>query len=229
MSLRIETNNINIEYQYNKNRNSNTNPCFSNKLEDSIEFNKNQYKAISIYSKQGTIKNINNNISPNYSKEEIEKRRSEIHELQKEYDNGIYDPNLCMPKVNTKTMEKILDLEIKNNKQNYYDNSGEININKIAEKCGISLNNATPIELQSLRSELKHEGLIDDGIDYNFDIFINRAFLDNFLNGNSSRYDIYNSKKFDVFQKANSFMKTDYQYNDLINYNIDNNLLNFFS
>lgn len=229
MLLRTETNNINIEYQCNKNRNSNTNSSFFNQLKDSIELNKSKYKVTYMYSKQETLKNINNNISPNYSKEEIEKRRSEIHEMQKEYDNGIYDPNLCMPKVNTKTMEKILDLEIKNNKQNYYDNSGKININKIAEKCGISLNNATPIELQSLRSELKHEGLIDDGIDYNLDIFINRSFSDNFLNGNSSRYDIYNSKKFDVFQKVNFFMKTDYKYNDLINYNIDNNILNFFS
>lgn len=52
-----------------------------------------------------------------------------------------------MLKVNIKIMEKIFDLEIKNNKQNYYDNSGKININKIVEKCGIFLNNVILIEL----------------------------------------------------------------------------------
>lgn len=229
MEFKINTTNLNTSYQYTNTKNSNTNSSFANQLNDTIELSTTKYNNTPLYSNLGALKNIStNNISTNYSNEEIEKRRAEIQRIQNEYDNGKFGPFLCMPKVDTKIMGKILDLQIKNNKDSYYDTNGKININKIAEKCGISINNATPIELQSLRSELKGEDLISDDMDNNLDIFINRAFSDNLSNKNSSNYDAYNNIKINVLEKANYFMKIDYKYNDLINGNIDNGILKFF-
>jgi len=229
MELKISTNNINTSYQYTTTKNSNTNSSFTEQLRDSIDISTNKVTNAPIYSNLATLKNVNaNNASTEYSNEEIQKRKAEIQKLQNEYDSGKYDPYLCMPKVNTKTMEKVLDLQIQNNKDTYYDSNGKLNINKILEDCGISLNNATPIELQSLRSELKGENLIDDDIDNNLDTFINRAFSDNFSNGNYSKYDVYNNIKFNVLEKANYFKGIDHNFNDLINYNIDNTILGFF-
>lgn len=229
MEFKISINNINTSYQYTTTKNSNTNYSFTEQLRDSIDISTNKVTNAPVYSNLATLKNVNaNNASTEYFNEEIQKRKAEIQKLQNEYDDGKYDPSLCMPKVNTKTMEKVLDLQIQNNKDTYYDSNGKLNINKILEDCGISLNNATPIELQSLRSELKGENLIDDDIDNNLDTFINRAFSDNFSNGNYSKYDVYNNIKFNVLEKANYFKGIDHNFNDLTNYNIDNTILGFF-
>lgn len=139
MELRINNRNINIPSQYTNVKNSNNKYSFANQLNDSIELSTNRYSNTSLYSNLGTLRNINNSNNYAYcSNEEIEKRRAEIQRIQNEYDNGKFDAQLCMPKVNTKIMEKVLDLQIKNNKDSYYDVNGKININKIAEECGIS-------------------------------------------------------------------------------------------
>lgn len=130
-----------------------------------------------------------------------------------------------MAKLNPQIMEKVVDLNIEDNKNIYFDKNGKININKVASDCGISLSNATPLELQSLNQELKDEGMIDEKTYEAFDFFIDRACSDisHDINGKysfaSEKY-VYNNVRFDSFEKALYFKKFD------ISHNADQNIKN---
>lgn len=233
MTLKIDDNYINTQYKYKQNKNSVIKETsFVNLLNDSkrkLYVENNNISNGPIYSKSGMLENIvdtTTKSSNNYSSEKIEKRIEDIHELQKEYDGYTekYGPegtqNGWGKKLNPKIMEKVLDLQVESNKDIYYNN-GKININKVAEDCGIPLNNITPLEVQSLREELKDEGLIDERTSDALEFFVSRACSDiAHINGCydvasiiKEEFNAYNNIRFNVSERANYYKKEDIEYN----------------
>lgn len=213
MNFKISTKNINTSYQYTNNKNSKTNSSFANQLNESKRNLSVADKNTSapVYSNLGVLKNTVNvsKSSTDYSVDAIEKRRSEIHELQDFYeDHRRKYGTEGIERHNTKIMEKVLDLQIQNNKDIYYTNE-KINLNKVAENCGISLNNATPLELESLRKELKDEGLIDEKTADGLESFISRIDDNTFLKTGCSYSDSYNNMRVDVLKEVLYFKDLD--------------------
>lgn len=168
---------------------------------------------------------INSNFDNNkiYEKEE---RRKIIKKIQEEYDFENGQPIHGVPTLDTNIMEKILDLDIANNPK-YYNND-KLNINKIANDCGISLNNITTKELNSIRRELSDEGLLDKNTNYSLDLFIHRSWADNLLNNNRSLHDSITNCKFDVLTKCKYFMGLDNYGKDYYHYNMMKSIYIFF-
>lgn len=171
--------------------------------------------------------NKNKNLKLNTSSidEEFQKRKEEINHIRDDYaKNSEWDSSLCIPKLNPDIMEKILNLGIKDN-DTYYSN-GKLNIKKVATDCGLNLNNITPIELQSLKEELKAEGLIDNKIENDLREFISRSCADIFSKGNCSMYDAYNNISFSIYEKCKYFTQIDSRFG-MFNSNI-NMISDFF-
>lgn len=219
MDLSINTGNINTSYQYQKTENSKSNNAsFASQLNETKRKFSVDDKNVSapVYSNLGALKNTVNTskISTDSSINEIEKRRSEIHAIQDDYDNTRKEiaksgnVHGWYAGLNPEVMEKVLDLQIKNNKDTYYTN-GNININKVAKDCGISLDNATPLELESLRSELKDEGLIDEKTADGLESFISRTQYDTFIKTGCSLDDSYNNIRINVLNEALHFKDLD--------------------
>lgn len=123
-------------------------------------------------------------------------------------------------------MENVLDLQIEDNKDIYFNTNGKFNISKVAENCGISLSNVTPLELESIRKELNDEGLISERDAYALELFVARTRSDVALeNGCSDNYAYYNIR-FNVLDKVNYFKKIDIEYNiDKANLNLYDTVL----
>lgn len=219
MELSINTRNTDTSYQYQKTKNlKSNNNSFANQLNESKRKLSVDDKNVSVplYSNLGVLKNTVNvsKSSKDYSVDAIEKRRSEIHEIQDSYDNmrkevaQFGDIHGWNAKLNPEIMEKVLDLKIPNNKDIYYTNE-KINLNKVAENCGISLTNATPLELESLRKELKDEGLIDEKTADGLDSFISRIDFHTIVKTGCSLNDSYNNKRVNVLKEALYFKDFD--------------------
>ena len=58
-------------------------------------------------------------------------------------------------------IENVMKLDIKNNKERYYNSNGVLNIEQVFNDCGISLNTCSPKEAAGIFSELGSEGLLD--------------------------------------------------------------------
>lgn len=58
-------------------------------------------------------------------------------------------------------IENVMKLDIKNNKERYYNSNGVLNIKQVFNDCGISLNTCSPKEAAGIFSELGSEGLLD--------------------------------------------------------------------
>lgn len=214
MNLNVNTINITTSYQYPKNKNlENKNSSFASQLNKSqrkLSLADNNISA-SVYSSLGVLRNTVNlsKSSTDYSVNEIEKRRAEINELRNFYEvhrqkYGTDGVELHNPDV----MEKVLDLQIKNNKDIYYTN-GKIDINKIAKDCGISLDNVTPLELESIRKELTDEGLIDEKTSNALETFVSRIDSDTVDKTGCSYFDSYNNIRISALKEALYFKDLD--------------------
>lgn len=216
MALRIENNVINTAYYKQNKKDVVSETSFENQLNDSK-------KKSSAINNQDTVNLglLNNTggyrVSNNYSSDKIEKRREEIQKIQNHYiettkELGPEGEGNWGKMLNPKIMEDVLNLNIENNKDIYFTN-GKININKVAENCGISLNNATPLELQSLRKEIYDEGLMSEKEADALEFFISRTYSDiAHENGCSEEY-AYKNVRFNVSDRANYYKKEDIEYN----------------
>lgn len=217
MELNINTKNTNTSYQYPKTKDlKSNNTSFANQLSESKRKLSVDDKNASapVYSNLGVLKNTVNvsKSSTDYSVDAIEKRRSEIHELQDFYEDHRKKYGTDgIERHDTKIMEKVLDLQIQNNKDIYYTNE-KINLNKVAENCGISLNNATPLEIESLRNELKDEGLIDEKTADGLESFISRIDFHTIIKTGCSLNDSYNNIRVNLLKGALYFKDLDSCY-----------------
>lgn len=214
MALRIENNFITTSYYKQNKKEVVPETTFKNQLNNS------QKKFPLVDSTDTASLGLVNNtggyrISTN---DKIEKRREEIHNIQDKYDrftiqNGPEGKEAGWGKVlNPKLMEDVLNLKIENNKDAYFTN-GKIDINKVAKDCDVSLNNATPLELESIRRELKDEGLISEQESDALDQFVRRAWTDIEHENGCSMFDAYKNIKFNVSERANAYKKEDIEYN----------------
>jgi hypothetical protein len=207
MELGINTINTNASYQYSKAKNStNKGTSFADQLNESKN-------SISLDNTNRTSTTYSNSGRLNKSTAEIE-RESEINKIQNSYDEAkkeiAKNGNISgwNARLDTETMKKVLNLQIANNKDAYFTN-GEVNINKVAKDCNISFDNATPLELESLRRELTYEGLIDEKKSDILDSFISRIVDDTVLNTKCSYSDAYNNIRVNVKKEALHFKDLD--------------------
>lgn len=113
--------------------------------------------------------NKTNSIQAN---QELEKLKNEMHEKYNKLDgeNSF---------TSTAVMEKVIDLDIDNNKDRYLKADGETDINKVADALGISLSNCSIKEINSITTQLHEEGFLSDKTagKLNFGLLIQGAIL----------------------------------------------------
>lgn len=136
----------------------------SNRLNNTVKANdnfQNKFNKIKNNINPTNIYNRNLSQSINYLKDKditdpkkIErlKELDEIYINQDSKDNSIYSIDM---------IKNVMKLEIDENKDKYYNIDGKLNIEKVFNACGTSLDSCTPRESLGIFSELKEEGLID--------------------------------------------------------------------
>lgn len=216
MALQVENNFINTSYYKQNKKAAVPETSFESQLNNS------QKKLSVDKSDTANLRLINNTggyrISNNYSNETFNERKSDIDKIkdffnfltEKYGDEG--DENSWYKLVDPNVMNNVLNLQIENNKDTYFTN-GKININKIAEDCGISLSNATPLEIESIRQELYEEKLITEKESDALNVLSLRCSWDTAHETGTSDEYAYKNIRFNFFEKANYYKKLDLEYN----------------
>lgn len=83
---------------------------------------------------------------------------SRLEELKKTFDTQEKRENSVQ---SIEMVENVMKLDIKDNKDRYYNSDGVLNIEQVFNDCGISLNTCSPKEAAGIFSELGSEGLLD--------------------------------------------------------------------
>ncbi|MGN0143803.1 MAG: hypothetical protein ACI398_02385 [Clostridium sp.] len=212
MELKILNNNnhnyINSTNKYIHNVKNNINKTFSNvfnNYKNSQNIKNNLYKNTTVNSKI---------VSKEITDPDCLKR---LKEWKEEFNTEEAREN-CTQSI--EMIENVMKLDIKNNKGRYFDSNGKLNIEKVFNDCGISLDNCTPKESAAIFTELSQEGFISKKQAFNV-----RALCSTQVCINDHRLKecgIYNVSGFDIKGNFNMFLKSqlentrDQYYRDIL-------------
>ncbi|MBW6410192.1 hypothetical protein [Clostridium weizhouense] len=159
----------------------------SNNFESNLNKIKNNINPTNIYTKNlsNSTNYLKNKEITDPKKLERLKKLDEIFIDQNSKDNSIHSIDM---------IKNVMKLEIDKNKDKYYDTDGNLNIEKVFNACGTSLNNCTPRESLGIFSELKEEGLIDKNQYNNISITIFGWIGQNTVNTNGDINLAFNMK-----------------------------------
>ena len=116
-------------------------------------------------------------------------------------------------------IENVMKLDIKNNRDIYFDSNGKLNIEKVFNDCGISLDNCTPKECAAIFTELSQEGFISKKQAFNVRALCPPVCIND---DRLEECEIYNDSAFDIKGNFNMFLKlqikntTDQHYKDIL-------------
>lgn len=195
MELKILNNNnynyINSINKYTDNIKNNTNKTFLNVFNNYKNIKNNLYKNTSVNSKI-----VSGEITDPDCLERLEHLK-EVFNTEEARENSVQSIEM---------IENVMKLDIKNNKNRYFDSNGKLNIEKVFNDCGISLDNCTPKESAAIFTELSQEGFISKKQAFNV-----RALCSTQVCINDDRLKecgIYNVSGFDIKGNFNMFLKS---------------------
>ena len=103
-------------------------------------------------------------------------------------------------------IENVMKLDIKNNKDKYFDSDGKLKIERVFNDCGISLDSCTPKESAAIFTELSQEGFISKEQAFNIRALCSSQVCIN--DDQLKQSGIYNVSGFDIKGNFNMFLKS---------------------